>query len=62
MVTVKVLKAFHGIEEGRDFVAGDEFDATDERGAEIAERIPGFVEVRRKAARRRAKRASDSDE
>lgn len=45
MVTVRVLKAFHGYDEGRDFVPGDEFEATDERGTQIAERIPGFVEL-----------------
>lgn len=45
MSTVRVLKGFRDIVEHVDRRPGESFEASDERAAEIASRIPGYVEV-----------------
>ncbi len=45
MATVRVLRPFRDLKEHQDREPGDEFFATDDRASEIAERLPGYVEV-----------------
>lgn len=58
MVTVTVLRPFYDLVERSYRHEGDTFETSDERGKEIAERIPESVKVTKK----RAKRASKTEE
>lgn len=53
MSTITVLKDFYDLVERVDRHAGETFDADDERAAYIDEALPGYVEVKKKAARAR---------
>lgn len=43
MVTVTVIKGFRDLQEHVDRTQGDKFQATEERAAFIASRLPGYV-------------------
>jgi len=45
MVKVKTLRGFYDLLERVDRHEGDVFDATEERAAQIAQLLPGYVEV-----------------
>lgn len=55
MTSVKVIKGFYDLAEDVRREPGDSFDATDERAAEIAAKLAGYVEVSPKRTRRSAK-------
>lgn len=45
MPSVRTLRPFYDLVAHRDRKAGDVFDATGERAAQIAGKLPGYVEV-----------------
>ena len=45
MPSVRTLRPFYDLVAHRDRKAGDVFDATGERAAQIADRLPGYVEI-----------------
>lgn len=45
MVTVKTLRAFCDVKCHVTRSAGDTFEASEERVAEISQRLPGYIEV-----------------
>ena len=47
MVRVNVLKPFFDLEKRVDRAAGDAFEATEERAAHIAGKLPGYVTYER---------------
>jgi hypothetical protein len=67
MKAVTVLRPFTGVAEGRRFVAGDSFEASDERAAELLAGLPeGYVSVKAapkpRAARKPAARRKTAPE
>ena len=45
MVTIEVLRPFYDLTKHRHLVAGETFEATEERAAQIDAALPGYVSV-----------------
>lgn len=58
MTTVKVLKSFYDLVADCNREVGESFDVSDERAAHIDAALPGYVEIKKKAAPRKTKAAT----
>ncbi|VKF56722.1 Uncharacterised protein [Streptococcus pneumoniae] len=52
---IKVLKEFYDLKEGVLRQVGESFEATEERFAEIKERLPDYVELKKSSRSRSSK-------